>query len=133
MVSEEAELHDILHKGSSPARVITRARILTKLAKSHSHVDIHQALETSLGLIGRVHVRFSEGGLRAALGELLRPGPRCKLDPKQSATITAIACSTAPDGHDHWTLRMLAGKVVELGFAESFSHEAARQLLKKTR
>ena len=34
----------------------------------------------------------------------------------------ALACSPAPEGHDHWTLR-LAGKVVELGLASSMSHE----------
>ena len=27
----------------------------------------------------------------------------------------ALACSPPPEGHDHWTLRLLAGKVVELG------------------
>ena len=25
-----------------------------------------------------------------------------------------LACSPPPAGHDHWTLRLLAGKVVEL-------------------
>ena len=45
--------------------------------------------------------------------------------------VTAIACSKAPDGHDHWTLRMLGSKIVELGFAQSYSHEGVRQLLKK--
>ncbi len=37
----------------------------------------------------------------------------------------------APAGHDHCTLRLLADKVVELGYAESFSYEAVRRLLKK--
>ena len=44
----------------------------------------------------------------------------------------ALACSPAPEGHDHWTLRLLAGKVVELGLASSMSHEGVRQRLKKT-
>ena len=37
-----------------------------------------------------------------------------------------------PEGHDHWTLRLLAGKVVELGLASSMSHEGVRKRLKKT-
>jgi len=45
--------------------------------------------------------------------------------------VTAIACSKAPDGHDHWTLRLLGAKIVELGFASSYSHEGVRKLLKK--
>jgi hypothetical protein len=46
--------------------------------------------------------------------------------------LIAIACSDAPDGHDHGTPRLLADKVVELGFAEEFSHEGVRGVLKKT-
>ena len=40
--------------------------------------------------------------------------------------------SPVPDGHDHWTLRLLAGKAVELGFVEHISPETIRALLKKT-
>ena len=47
--------------------------------------------------------------------------------------LIALACSPAPDGHDHWTLRALAGKVVELGLVESLSHETVRLRLKETR
>ena len=45
----------------------------------------------------------------------------------------ALACSPPPEGHDHWTLRLLAGKVVELGLTPSMSHEGVRQRLKKKR
>ena len=44
----------------------------------------------------------------------------------------ALACSPPPEGHDHWTLRLLAGNVVELGLTPSMSHEGVRQRLKKT-
>ena len=37
-----------------------------------------------------------------------------------------------PKGMNHWTLRLLAGKVVELGLAPSMSHEGVRKRLKKT-
>ena len=40
--------------------------------------------------------------------------------------------SDAPEGHDHWTLRLLADKVVELGLVVSLSHETVRLRLKKT-
>ena len=45
----------------------------------------------------------------------------------------ALACSPAPEGHDHWTLRLPAGKAVEPGLVESLSHETVRLRLKKTR
>ena len=79
----------------------------------------------------KIRKRLAEGRLEAALGELPRPGSKPKLDAKQAAMITAIACSKAPNGHDHWTLRLLGSKIVELGFAQSYSHEGVRQLLKK--
>jgi hypothetical protein len=46
--------------------------------------------------------------------------------------LIAIACSEPPAGHARWSLRLLAGKVVELGLAESICHETVRQILKKT-
>ncbi len=129
---EQEHLFALIHKGSHSARVITRARILSKLVKGHSNQEICSALEVTLPTVLKTRKRFAEGGLEAALGELPRPGFRPKLDPKQAAMVTAIACSKAPDGHEHWTLRMLGAKIVELGFAQSYSHEGVRQLLKKT-
>ena len=43
----------------------------------------------------------------------------------------AIACSDPPEGHTHWTLKLLAQKLVELEFAESISPETVRQVLEK--
>ena len=130
--AEQEHLFALIHKGANSARVITRARILTKLAKGCSNQEICQALEVTLPTVLKVRKRFAEGGLEVALGELPRLGSKPKLDAKQAAMVTAIACSTAPDGHDHWTLRLLGSKIVELGFAQSYSHEGVRQLLKKT-
>jgi hypothetical protein len=70
--------------------------------------------------------------LERGLKDGTRAGAEPKLDAKQRAHVIALACSDAPEGHARWTLRLLAGKVVELGMVESFSHEAVRQLLKKT-
>ena len=128
---EQEHLFALIHKGQHSARVITRARILSKLDRGHSHQEVCSALDVSLPTVLKIRKRFAEGGLETALSELPRPGSKPKLDAKQAAMITAIACSKAPDGHDHWTLRMLGSKIVELGFAQSYSHEGVRKLLKK--
>ena len=60
-----------------------------------------------------------------------RPGQRVKLDEKAKAHLIALACSAAPEGHDHWRLRLLADKLVELGIVKSLSYETVRQMLKK--
>ena len=49
-----------------------------------------------------------------------------------NARLIALACSPPPAGHDHWTLRLLASKVVESKLASSMSHEGVRKRLKKT-
>ena len=129
---EHEHLFALVHKGSHGARVITRARILSKLARGWSNQEVCKALEVTLATVLKTRRRWIEGGLEVALGELPRPGQKPKLDAAQAARITALACSKAPDGHDHWTLRLLGAKIVELGFADSYSHEGVRQLLKKT-
>jgi hypothetical protein len=54
------------------------------------------------------------------------------LDGEIEAHLIAIACSEAPEGSSRWTLRLLADKLVSLGYVESISHESVRQVLKKT-
>jgi transposase len=129
---ERARLESMLRKGKSSARLQTRARILLKADEGMLNQDIMRALDVSETMIYRVRQRFVEEGVEAALHDKARPGKKPKLDDKQCAHLIAIACSDAPQGHDHWTLRLLADKVVELGFAASFSHEGVRDVLKKT-
>ena len=69
--------------------------------------------------------------MESALKERPRPGPRCKLNGKEEAHLIAVACSKPAEGHARWTLRLLADKAVELGFADSMSYESVRRTLKK--
>ena len=57
---------------------------------------------------------------------------RKKLDGDAEAHLIALACADAPEGYTRWSLRLLADKMVELGYVESISHEAVRRVLKKT-
>ena len=79
----------------------------------------------------RVRQLYLEGGLEAVLHDKRQQRYRQALTGGQAAHLIAIACSPAPTGHDHWTVRLLAGKAIELGFVESISPETIRQLLKK--
>lgn len=53
------------------------------------------------------------------------------LDGRAEAHLIALACSNAPEGRDHWPLRLLADRMVELGYVESLSYETVRRTLKK--
>lgn len=128
---EVKHLEGLLHKGKSAARKQTRARILLKAALGYTDAQIVEALGVSPTMIYNTRQRCVEEGVEAALHDRPRPGKAPKLSDKQCAHVIATACTPAPEGHDHWTLRLLAGKVVQLGYADSFSHETIRRLLKK--
>ncbi len=130
--SQREQLQQLTRIGKSPARQMARARILLKTDEGWRAAKVAEALDLSVGTVFRTKRRWAEGGLEGALQERPRPKRPRKLDQRGEAHLIALACSPAPEGHDHWTLRLLAGKVVELGLAPSMSHEGIRQRLKKT-
>jgi transposase len=132
LTEEEVEmLESLLRKGKSAARKQTRARILLKAAAGSKDAEIMEALAISASMVGNTRQRCVEEGVEAALVDHPRPGKAPKLTDKQCAHLIATACTPAPAGHAHWTLRLLAERVVQLGYAESFSYESVRRLLKK--
>lgn len=133
LTSEQSkQLFEIIRRGKSSARKIARARILLKADERLSDEQIAEALHVGSATVGRTRQRFFEEGLESALNERPRPGAQPKLTGKQVAHLIAVACSKAPQGRARWTLRLLADKVIELGFAETCSHELVRRVLKKT-
>jgi hypothetical protein len=84
------------------------------------------------GTVSNVRGRFAQGGLEAVLHDKVQQHRRSALSGLQTAHLIAITCSLAPEGHDHWTVRLLAQKAVELGFVESISPTTIHELLKKT-
>jgi transposase len=129
---ERTTVEQLLQKGKSSARKLTRARILLQADEGLTDEEIATALAVGIATVERTRQRFVEANLEA-LNELPRPGGQCKLSGKQEAHLIAIACTPAPSGHTRWTLQLLAEQVVELGFAESIARETVRQVLKKTR
>jgi len=133
LTEEERErLRALLRGGKAPVRMVTRARVLLKADEGYTDEAVATALEVGTATVSRIRQRFVEEGLERALRERPRPGQRRRLNGKQEARLIAVACTTPPEGHGRWTLRLLAGKVVELGFAPSISPETVRQALKKT-
>ena len=65
------------------------------------------------------------------LKEKIQQKRRQALSGEEEAMLVAIACSPVPDGHDHWTLRMLRDKLVELEVVEGISAATVQNRLKK--
>jgi transposase len=129
--SEREQLLEMTRKGVIGARKMKRAQILLKADEGWKDADIIKALNTNRSTVERTRKRWVEGGMDQALNEDPRPGQRVKLDSRAEAHLIALACSDAPGGRDHWPLRLLADKLVELGVVESVSHETIRQTMKK--
>lgn len=60
-----------------------------------------------------VRGRFAHGGVEAVLHDKLQQHRHSAFSGLQTAHLIAVACSPAPDGHDHWMVRLLAQKADE--------------------
>ena len=133
-LSEEdrSQLEGLIRRGQHSARDINRARILVKTDEGWSGSQVAAALDTSQRTVFRTNRRYAEEGLDGVLYDHPQANRYRNLDDRGEASLIALACSDAPDGRDHWTLRLLADQVVELGLVESLSYEGVRLRLKKT-
>src|SRR2546421_4137494 len=130
-------LQQLISSGKAPARKLAHARILLKIDRSTpgpewTNEQGAEAFEVSRYTVIRTRERFVEHGLDDALTH--RHAPRAysrALDGEAEAHLIALACSACPDGQARWSLRLLAGRLVELGYVEQVSHETVRQTLKK--
>ncbi len=95
--------------------------------------QLADVLPVSLKKIDRVKRRFVEDGLDVAL-EKRKPERqyRKKADGDFEAHLVALSCSQPPPGEARWSLRLLADKMVELGYVDAISYETVRRVLKKT-
>jgi putative transposase len=129
---ERRSLKTLFRSGNGSNRQQTRAHILDLLDRKLLPSEIAGTLSCALGTVYNVKNRYLAEGFEAALAEKPRSGRPAVIDGTQRAKITALACSQAPTGHARWTLRLLADKAVELGLVEAISHNAVKEILKKT-
>ena len=131
---DRRQLQSLVRKGRTSARTLTHARLLLKAADGLRDALIAAQVEVGRSTVYRVRRRFVQQGLHAALHRRAQP-PRPeqrKLDGDAEAHLIAVACSPPPLGRAHWTLRLLADRMVQLQYADSVSHETVRTTLKKT-
>ena len=124
---QREEVQHLIRAGKSSARVSARARILLKSDDGWPAPQVAEALGgpghgvPDQAVLPRNRA-LGDRGAGPSVPEAGRPGR----GPPGGAGLQA------PEGHDHLTLRLLAGKVVELGLAPALSHETVRLRLKKT-
>ena len=124
-------LEALISKGELKAKTYRRALSLLELDRGQTYTAVSKTVKMSIPTLSTLAWQYRENGLQALL-DRPRSGRPVEIDGEQRAKITALACSTPPEGHAEWSLRLLADKVVELDFCEHISHTEVRTILKKT-
>ena len=132
--TERAALREIISKNKAKRSTIINAYILLKADRTcgWTNTDIAAAYEVSTQKVEQLKKRFVEEGFEAALyRKAVTNAHRRKITGDEEAHLLALYGSQAPEGHERWTLRMLADKMVELDIVDTVSHETVRRTLKK--
>ena len=134
--SEHQHLEEVVKTFSGSSQKVRRAQILLKAdieRANWSDQSIADAYNCRRQTVENLRRRLVEDGFDMALNGKPRSRPPTAklLDGKQEAQVIATRLGPPPKGYSTWSLRLLARKVVELGIAETVSHETIRQTLKK--
>ena len=134
LTAEEREIrHETVRRGSSER--VRRAWILLKAdADGPAWTDrkIAEAFSCRRQTVENIRRNFVEEGFERALERKRRETPPVPKILDGAAEAMVIALYEGQQGYANWSLRLLAGKIVELGIVDSISHETVRRTLKKT-
>lgn len=136
---ERANLTAMVSKGKCSAKANLKARILLKAdqgaeGEGWQDKDICKALDANTRMVERVRQTCVLEGLDAVFERKSRTTlPRQTVfDGETEARLIALSCSEPPEGYAHWTIRLLADRVVELKIVETVHHNTIGRTLKKT-
>jgi transposase len=138
MASEErATLEQLVKKGKAAGWKLQRAQALLKcdqgpLGPSWTDAQVAEAFGCTTRSLESWRKQAVERGPLSLLERKPRtPGPRL-LDGEKEARLVKLACSKPPEGRARWSLRLMAGRLVELEIVDAISYGTVRRALKKT-
>ncbi len=113
--TERTHLQASISKGRRSAKRLLKARILlnadvSELGDAWSDGQIIKALDTNKSMVWRVRQQFVEKDPEAVLSRQQRAHPVITpiFDGETQARLTALACSTPPEGRARWSGVLLA-------------------------
>ncbi len=138
LTSEERDgLEVVINADRMAAHKRKHAQMLLKADQSPkgprwSDMKIADAFGCHRTTVENLRKRFVEHGLDKSMNHGNRGSYRAKkFDGIAEAHLIATACSSAPDGRNRWTVRLLADKMVTLGIVDSCSKTTVHNTLKK--
>jgi transposase len=129
--TDRTTLEKLLAKGTLPVKTFKRTTALLELDRGKTLAAVAATLHVDYNTVAAWRNSYKATGL-SCLEDAPRSGRPIVIDGTQRAKISALACSDAPAGHDRWSLRLLAEKIVEAGVCEHVSHTFVGDVLKKT-
>ena len=133
--TERATLEQVVKALSGSSTKVRRAHVLLKAdadGPARTDAEIADAFGCRRQTVENVRERFVADGFDLTLDGRPR-APRSKvLTGEREAKVIALRLGSPPAGFAHWSLRLLAAKVVELAIAPAVGHETVRRTLNKT-
>jgi putative transposase len=124
-------LTELLSKGTLAVKTMKRATALLELHQGKTFGAVAKTLTVDYQTVSAWAAKYKTQEL-GFLTDKPRSGRPLEIDGPQQAKLTALACSTPPEGRSQWSLRLLASKAVELEYCTHLSHNQAGVILKKT-
>lgn len=135
---ERSQLQALLTSGRMAVRTVKRAQVLLKADESTAgpawnDATIGRAFDVHPMTVVGIRKRYVEQGVDALVhGRYTGHNPSI-VTGEVEALLIALTCSEPPNGREHWTMQLLADKLVELSVVPQISDETVRQTLKKMR
>jgi hypothetical protein len=133
-LSEEdrSVIEAIRSKGLHQAREVNRAHVLSSLDQGIPEAQIMAVLGIGRTAVWRARAAYLQGGVELAVFDVARSGRPRQYDTNAEAHVTALACSTPPEGRQRWTMVELERAARQETGMGTVSRETVRRMLKKT-
>lgn len=136
---ERARLMRVVSRGSHPARMIMRARVLLDLDEATGVVSLRRVVAERAGVseqtVYLIAKRFAEtgGDVDEVIGRRKRVTPPvpAKVTGDVEARVIALACTKPPEGFERWSLRLLEKHVLLTEGLPPLDHSTIGRTLKK--
>ena len=129
---DRSVVNEIRSKGVHHSREVNRAHVLSCLDRGIPEAQILSVLGIGRTALWRTRSAYLQGGVDLAVFDVERTGRPPQYDTDAQARVTALACSTPPQGRRRWTIVELERMARQEPGLSHVSHETVRRLLKKT-
>ncbi|GAB3611659.1 helix-turn-helix domain-containing protein [Humibacter ginsengiterrae] len=138
-VGDRTRLSRVISRGTHPARMIARARILLELDEADVPASDRRVVAERVGVsentVYLVAKRFTEaaGDVDVVIGRKKRLSPPvpAKVTGDVEARVIALACTKPPEGYERWSLRLLEKQVLLTDGIPPLDHSTIGRVLKK--